>query len=42
LGNQQALAALKRGEPPTDIARAANAGLSEFLAARQKALIYER
>jgi len=44
LGNQQALDALKRGEPPADILRAADRGapMRAFLSGRQKALLYER
>ena len=44
LGNQQALDALKRGEPPADILRAADrdAPMRAFLSGRQKALLYER
>jgi uncharacterized protein YbbC (DUF1343 family) len=42
LGNQQALDALKRGDLPADILRAGDAGMRDFLAGRQKALLYMR
>jgi uncharacterized protein YbbC (DUF1343 family) len=42
LGNEQALSALKRGEPPANVLRAADAGMRDFLTRRKKALIYER
>jgi uncharacterized protein YbbC (DUF1343 family) len=42
LGNQQALDQLKSGKPPADVERAANTGMRDFLAGRQKALIYEQ
>jgi uncharacterized protein YbbC (DUF1343 family) len=42
LGNEQALNALKMGEPPAKVLRAASAGMRDFLARRQKALIYAR
>jgi len=42
LGNQQALNALKRGETPARILKAAAPALREFLTKRQKALIYPR
>jgi uncharacterized protein YbbC (DUF1343 family) len=42
LGNQQALNALKRGEAPARILKAAAPALREFLTKRQKALIYPR
>lgn len=42
LGNEQALNALKKGEPPAKVLRAASAGMRDFLARRQKALIYAR
>ena len=42
LGNEQALSALKKGEPPAKVLRAASAGMRDFLARRQKALIYAR
>jgi uncharacterized protein YbbC (DUF1343 family) len=41
LGNQQALNELKDGKLPADVVRAANAGMHDFLAGRQRALIYE-
>lgn len=40
LGNQQALSELKSGRLPADVERTANAGMRDFLAGRQKALIY--
>lgn len=42
LGNQQALDAIKKGEPPEKVMQAAHAGMRDFLAGRQRALIYER
>jgi uncharacterized protein YbbC (DUF1343 family) len=42
LGNQQALDALKKGILPSEIMRSADAGMRDFLAGRQRALIYER
>jgi uncharacterized protein YbbC (DUF1343 family) len=42
LGNQQALNELKDGRLAADVERAANAGMRDFLAGRQRALIYER
>ncbi len=42
LGNQQALNGLKNGRPPADVEQEASAGMRDFLAGRQKALIYDR
>jgi uncharacterized protein YbbC (DUF1343 family) len=42
LGNQQALNELKNGRLAADVDRAASAGMRDFLAGRQRALIYER
>jgi uncharacterized protein YbbC (DUF1343 family) len=42
LGNQQALEALKRGDAPADILRAGDAAMRDFVAGRQKALLYTR
>jgi uncharacterized protein YbbC (DUF1343 family) len=42
LGNQQALDELKKGGRPADILQRAQARMRDFLAGRQKALIYER
>ena len=42
LGNARALNALKNGEPPASVLRAATARMRDFLARRQKALIYQR
>jgi len=40
LGNQQAVDALKKGEAPAKVLRAAANGMQDFLSRRQKALIY--
>ncbi len=42
LGNEQALNALKKGELPAAVLREGGSGMRDFLAKRQKALIYER
>ena len=42
LGNEQALNAIKRGDPPAEVLRAAAARMDDFVGRRQKVLIYER
>jgi uncharacterized protein YbbC (DUF1343 family) len=42
LGSAQALDALKKGESPDSVMRAATAGMRDFLGRREKALIYAR
>ncbi len=42
LGNQQALDAIKRGEPPAKVMNAADPAVRDFLSRRQTALIYPR
>jgi uncharacterized protein YbbC (DUF1343 family) len=41
LGNSEALRMLRDGKPPAEVLQAGGAGMREFLAKRQKALIYD-